>query len=129
VKAQRHERASKIEKEDPRQNGYRTKCTTAVLKRLGVTNFKYCQTQSDVVSILRRHDWSVRSRRSQVGKISVGSLRKKLRTGRVDAGEWLVVFVDQHVLLIDRAGRTVVDTDPRQRDRRKIRAIYAIWDR
>jgi hypothetical protein len=37
------------------------------------------------------------------------------------------VVVRGHVLLLARDGRTLIDTDPRKRDRRAIRKVYAIF--
>jgi hypothetical protein len=38
-----------------------------------------------------------------------------------------VIMVDHHVLMLDATGRTIVDTDPRERDARKIHKIYGVY--
>ena len=75
--------------------------------------------------ILRKNGYSVRSRNSTLGKSStVGELRKKI-VNRGEGGKYLVI-VDRHVLLLDSDGATICDTDPRVRDRRKIRGVYLV---
>ena len=118
--------AKAIEKRNPEQNGFRTICTSAVLEYLRVTKWRYSQSLGDVCRILRRHGWSGRSRKSQAGNCTVSQLRDKVRAGKIDMELYRGVFVDRHVLLMKNHGLTVVDTDPRKSDRRKVRAVYAI---
>ncbi len=40
-----------------------------------------------------------------------------------------VVRVDSHVLVLDRAGKTVVDTAPRVRDARRVLGVLAVIEK
>jgi len=124
--------------------GLKTGCTSACLEYFGITGkeFRYSQFTKDVVAILRRKGWSVRSRRSSIPKrATVGGIRNKLRALTLDemvvAGRHgstinsrliptYLVQVEGHVLLLNGIGSTVVDTDPRKNDRRKVLRIYKI---
>jgi len=123
------------------KDGLRTPCTSAVLRYLGVTNWRYSQHMIDMTRILRNNGYAVRSRRSQAGLTikpegcpTVSQLRKMIKTNKVEGvikeGREMitqyVVAVNGHVLLLDWTGATVVDTDPRGGDRRRVRAIYAV---
>ncbi len=108
--------------------GMKTACTSQCLAYFGIglDDFRYSQYLKDVLSILRRHGHSCRSRKSSIKKGStVGSVRRQL--SKLGKGIYLI-RVDGHVMLLDETGRTVVDTDPRKRDRRKILNIYKIGE-
>ena len=114
-------------------------CVEACLTALGVPRSSYRWTWNgrDNVwtGILRRHGFAVRSRKSAVrapkGKrVTVGTLRAAIQAGRLDNvpdGAMFIARVKSHVLLLDRQGRTVVDTDPRVRDRRTLLSVVAVW--
>ena len=38
-----------------------------------------------------------------------------------------IVQVEKHVLLLNAEGITVIDTDPRKRDRRKVRGVWGLF--
>ena len=107
-------------------NGYKTVCTSSVLRYFRVyrSDFRYSQTSDDVVKILRRKGFTVRSRFSSIKRGStVGSVRKQLKK-RTEEGLGYLIQVEGHMLLLDINGQTIVDTDERLRDKRKIKAIY-----
>ena len=124
-------RAKRIIKGNPHlekahNKGLKTACTSACLKYFGIelNEYHYSQTLADVINILRRKGFSVRSRFSSIRKRStVGSVRKQLE--KFGVGTYLI-RVDGHVLLLNESGETIVDTDSRKRDRRKILNIYKI---
>lgn len=108
---------------------YRTGCNRAVLDAFGISKetYKYAQTITDVVRLLRKQGISVRSRKSAAGKAvaSVGRLRAIIASGKLGVG-FFAVRVPGHVILLDTEGYTVVDTNPRKRDRRKVTHVYLI---
>jgi hypothetical protein len=106
--------------------GKKTGCTSACLAYFGIglSDYRYSQTCTDVVNVLRRKGYTVRSRLSSVKRGStVGGLRKQL--AKLGKGIYLV-RVPGHVLLLNEKGETVVDTDSRKRDRRKVDRLYKI---
>ena len=123
--------AKRVLKEAPNKavehtQGFKTSCTSSVLSFLGIEkrSYKYSQTLGDVLNILGRNGYSYRSRLSSISKdSSVGAARGQI--GKFGAGFYLV-HVSGHVLLLDASGNTVVDTSPRQRDRRTIQHLYKI---
>lgn len=87
-------------------------------------NVRYLHKISDIVRAVRGAGWTVRSRMSSIKKDStVGSVRPQL--AKLGAGYYLI-RVDGHALVMLHTGETVVDTDPRKRDRRKITHIYKV---
>ena len=105
----------------------KTVCTSAVLAALGISpdTYHYCQNRTDMERIMRRAGWSVRSRLSKVGKgRSIGQARKRIAALGEDG--YYYVSIPGHAMLLDSKGRTVVDTAPRQRDRRKVLAVTKI---
>ena len=114
--------------ETPQQSGrWKTVCTSAVLRELGVDvmSYHYCSCVEDMSRILRRNGYHVRSRKSTLGKGGrVCDLRKRI-TKRGEGGRY-IVRVRGHVLLLDEEGRTICDTDPRKRDRREVLGVYLV---
>ena len=113
--------------ETPQQSGrWKTVCTSAVLKKLGVDvrSFHFCSCVEDMSRILRRNGYSVRSRKSALGKGRVSDLRKRI-VKRGEGGHYIVV-VRGHVLLLGGKGETICDTDPRKRDRREVLGVYLV---
>ena len=111
----------------------KTVCNTAVLDALGVAHkARYLHSVTDCVRVLRNNGFLVRSRKSRIKEGStVGSVRKQL--AKLEPGFFLV-RVDKHVILMGYDGKTLVDTAPRKRDRRKITHIYLVqnphwWDK
>ena len=112
--------------DNPNQNV----CALRVAEALGVaSNVRYLHVRKDCVRAARTA-YTVRSRFSQVKGLSVGGCRAKLQ--KITEREGLnpvgyLVFIDGHAMLLDKAGQTVVDTDPRQRDRRKVRELFVVY--
>lgn len=110
-------------------------CVSACLSYLGITPDQYKFTWSQrtgngaALSIMRRFGYSVRSRKSVFKKAAtVGALRKLIENHK-DEVENVVYYihVEEHVLLLNSLGETIVDTDPRLKDKRKVKAIEAIF--
>lgn len=105
-------------------------CTYAVTEALGCgSETRYLHTIKDVVYALRKQ-YTVRSRGSKVKGKSVGKARKicekladEVKYGKVN----FLVQVEGHVLLLNRHGKTIVDTDSRKRDARKIKSFYIVY--
>jgi len=107
--------------------GIKTACTSACLTYFGIDQdqYRYSQFLSDMLSILRRKGFNCRSRKSSIKPGStIGSVRGQLK--KLGYGIYLV-NVSGHVLLMDQNGKTIIDTDPRKRDRRRIIKIYKIY--
>lgn len=111
----------------------KTVCVTVVLTALGVdlNAFHYTNVYAD---ILRRNGFAVRSRKSAVGKnATIGSCRAKLaqisrEEPQITAYVAHVVYGrSAHLILLDAEGKTIVDTAPRTRDKRRVYKIYAVW--
>jgi len=109
-------------KENPNKN----LCAEAVAEAIGVSrHVRYLHTISDLVRAAR-NDYIVRSRMSAAnarGK-TVGAIRDKLATL---GARYYIVRTDDHVLLLNCEGQTVVDTAPRKRDRRKVTHVYGVY--
>lgn len=103
----------------------KTACTSSVVDHFGcLNNTRYLHTMEDVVRSVRKGGFKVRSRKSQIKKnATVGSIRKQLKS--IGDGKF-IVRVNGHVLLMNDDGNTIVDTDPRKRDRRKITHLYIV---
>lgn len=113
---------------------HRTPCASAVLAYFGVTGVTWNnRTRQNVwPDTLRRNGYAVRSRMSKVGKgKTVGGIRATLAKVADAEPEILafVVRVEAHVLIVDRTGRTIVDTDPRKRDTRKVLGVMAVMSK
>lgn len=114
---------------NPNQNA----CGYAVAHALYVHDeVRYLHTWGDMLRAVRKC-WSMRSVASVVGATkcdkSVGAIRADLmkHASKNDDVSSYVIRVDGHVLLIDRDGKTLVDTDPRKRDRRKVLNVYGVY--
>lgn len=109
--------------DDPRQNI----CARQVAVALGVAHLvRYLHTIEDLVRALRRF-YTVRSRKSAARvkpTTTVGQLRS--RVAALDA-RYYVVRVPGHVVLLGADGRTLIDTAPRQRDRRLVTHVYGVY--
>lgn len=110
----------------------KTPCASAALAYFGVTGTTWNERTKRNVwpETLRRAGYSVRSRKSKLSKSesTVGAARAKIAAVAAAEPEIraFIVRVSGHVLVIDREGNTVVDTDPRKADRRQIVGIFAI---
>lgn len=103
-------------------------CVLAVAKALGADNeTRYLHTYEDLVRALRTR-YIVRSRTSNVKGKTVGKAREKLASLADDVNAiGFIVRVQGHVMLLDSQGKTIVDTDPRKRDKRKVLNAYVIY--
>lgn len=118
-----------------RSNGNsKTVCVSHVLAAFGIATYQYnntfnARTGKNVWGgILRRHGWAVRSRSSKMGSsTTVGSIRKKIAKLDDPSVTRYIVRVSGHILLLDRSGKTIVDTSPRKRDKRKVEGVFAIF--
>ena len=116
----------------------KTVCTSSVIAHFGISprTYHYSGHMSDIKRILRRGGFSVRSRKSAV-KIprkrwndkclpSVSKIRPLLRKLNDAPDARYLVLVERHVLLLDHDGATIVDTDPRKVDRRKVQGVWVV---
>lgn len=92
---------------------------------------RYLHNWSDLQRAIRSL-WSMRSVKSYVKAkpdSTVGSLRKAMHDYATKEQHLIayVIRVEGHVLMIDRNGKTLVDTAPRKRDRRKVLDITGIY--
>ena len=105
-------------------------CTQAVTKYFGTENlFRYLHKIDDIVTSVRKKH-TVRSRTSQVKNTSVAKARQKLQ--QLTEKENLnplgyIIGVPGHALLLSPTGDVLVDTAPRQRDRRIINRCYVVY--
>ena len=98
-------------------------CTQAVARWAGVQDsVRYLHTNNDLKRALRTR-FSVRSVKSSLGKAkTVGAARKVIAKLFADRRDLVAIYISVpgHAMLVDRNGQTIVDTDPRTRDRRRI---------
>lgn len=126
-------RRSAIERSNNPANPNKNVCAYAVAHALFVQDeVRYLHTWGDMMRAVRKL-WSMRSVASAVNATkrdtSVGAVRAGLMKHaeqHSDVASY-VVRVDGHVLLIGRDGKTMVDTDPRKRDRRKVLNVYGVY--
>ncbi len=118
-----------------REKSCKTVCVSNVLAALQIPTSFYQSTGTNrnphaYRNVIRRAGMGVRSRMSKIGKgTSVGGARAKIAAMHRDEDVKVVaymVLVHKHLILLSPAGRTIVDTDARKADRRKILAIHAI---
>ena len=109
-------------------------CVSALLAYFGIqpNQYKYTwskKTGNNYTAILRRFGFAVRSRKSVFKKYkTVGAIRKGIAQYQ-DYKENVnyVIEVEEHVLLLNSKGETIVDTAPRLRDRRRVYNVRAIF--
>ena len=108
-------------KSNPNQNI----CVQRVAQYLGVDKMvRNLHKMTDLERAARIGGYTVRSRKSKVKGLSVGGARKicskisEQETDKVIIG--YMIGVPMHTLFLDPQGNTIVDTAPRQRDRRKM---------
>lgn len=118
--------AFRVDSNNPR-NPDQNICGQRVCAILGVSqNVRYIHTQNDITRAIRTR-FSVRSVKSAAKAATVGAARANV--SKIDRAVCFVCFVKGHVLLLDHNGKTIVDTAPRKRDRRKILAIYGVYNK
>lgn len=114
----------------------KTVCVTACLTHFGVDvdSFHYTGFIGDGrrAAILRRNGYHVRSRMSRVGKgRTIAAARKRIaKLDDSPTTQYLICVRGRgwaHAMVLDGNGATVVDTDPRKSDRRKVVEIFAVY--
>lgn len=114
----------------------KTICTSHVLAAFGIdaSTYHYSGRTSQRAAILRRNGFAVRSRMSWLKSRTVGSARSVIRglAGSYDptGTRYMLCLVGDgyaHAILLDATGATIVDTDPREADRRRVVAIHAVF--
>lgn len=112
------------------ENTNQNVCAKAVAAALGNSDqaVRYLHNINDIVKAARTVGFQVRSRKSNLKKNStVGAARKTIqKLAAKENNSYYIVRVEGHALLMDSDGNTVVDTDPRKADRRKITHFYAV---
>ena len=113
-------------------NPNKNACALAVASALGVGDVtRYLHTLEDLQRAIRSM-YSLRSVKTAV-KVTpyttLGSIRKNLQdhNKKADACMAYVAHVDGHVLLLSHEGKTIIDTAPVKRDRRKVLNIYGVY--
>jgi hypothetical protein len=106
-------------------------CATFVVVALGVptTRFKYAETITDVVRILRRRaGYAIRSRLSKLGKNRDMVAARSWIRSHANPGDRFIVRVPEHVLLLDWRGNIIVDTAPipEYHDARAVTHFYLV---
>ena len=106
-------------------------CALAVCNALGVGGAtRYLHVRKDTKYAVRTK-YSCRSVWSALGaknnKTTVAAARKAMAQHDAQGLLAYLVFVDGHVMLMDRQGGVEVDTDPRKADRRKVREVYGVY--
>ena len=108
------------------ENSNQNICAMMVAKALGVANeVRYLHTIGDLKRAAGKR-FSVRSVKSKVKSDTAGGARKRMADIPAKA---FIVWVPGHVLLMDAEGSTIVDTDPRKRDRRKLLGVWGVYDK
>ncbi|MCP4520936.1 MAG: hypothetical protein GY827_04460 [Cytophagales bacterium] len=119
-----------IEKSNNSNNPNQNICAQAVAKALCVdTKVRYLHTITDCVRAARK-SWNVRSRGAVAKNLTVGKARKKLEIHTNKSEHKIVAYIVRvpgHAILLGKDGSTLVDTDPRKRDCRKITHVYAVY--
>jgi len=107
------------------ENPNKNICAFRVARMLGVDQeVRYLHTIEDLKRAARSR-FSIRSVKSMAKADTVGAARQNLNGQNGAIG--YIVWVQGHVLLLGSQGETIIDTDPRKKDRRKIRGIYGIY--
>lgn len=118
-----------------REKSSKTVCVSNCLGYIGVplSAYQVTSTSRNVTAyhgVLRRNGFAVRSRKSSIPKnATVGGIRKHVaKIAKKDpVGTLYIVMVWGHLITLDGTGKTVVDTDPRKVDKRKVIEIHAVW--
>lgn len=114
------------------RNRNKNVCGLAVAAALGVQDkTRYLHTWGDLQRAIRT-TWSFRSVKSALrvtpNETSVGAMRKAIRNHNPEGTlVSYVVMVEGHVIMLNSDGSTAVDTAPRKRDCRKVKAVYGVY--
>ena len=109
-------------------------CAWAVAKMFGAHNeTRYLHTSDDLKRAVRKR-YKVRSRLSCLPKGStVAAYKRKCQQLSIDLEceeihvLGFIVIVENHALGLRHDGSVYVDTDPRERDRRKVLEFYIVY--
>lgn len=112
----------------------KTVCVTACLTALGVpvNAFQVTGTlaKPNYLPILNKAGYCVRSRMSKMPKNkTIGACRKAISKLNEEALYFVIVRGNGycHAMLLNNDGLTIVDTDPRKKDKRKVWSIHAVF--
>ena len=120
-------RSSARETSNNTANANKNVCALMVATALNVQDeVRYLHVIGDLKRAISSK-YSLRSVKSMVKSATVGGARKNL-DGQNGAIAYMV-WVDGHVLLLGADGATIVDTAPRQRDRRSIKGIWGVYSK
>lgn len=114
------------------KNPKKNVCGLAVASALGVGDVtQYLHTWNDLQRAVRSM-YSFRSVKTAVKvktDTTLGSIRKNIQehNKRYNGCMAYVAHVEGHVLLLSQEGRTIIDTAPVKRDRRKVLNIYGVY--
>ena len=114
------------------KNPNKNACGLAVACALGVGDAtQYLHTWKDLQRAIRSM-YSFRSVKAAVRvkpDTTLGSIRKNLQEHSKNTEYCMayVAHVEGHVLLLTHEGRTIIDTAPVKRDRRKVLNIYGVY--
>ncbi|MES2515928.1 MAG: hypothetical protein V4580_17370 [Bacteroidota bacterium] len=105
-------------------------CALAVTKALNVdAKVRYLHTIDDVVRATKTR-YKVASKTRELIGATVDTIRTKLaqmtQQNELDAIAY-VIHLDEHVILLSADGDTLVDTDPRNKDNRKILDVFLVY--
>jgi hypothetical protein len=103
----------------------KTICTSAVLSSFGIhhSEFHYAENATTVKNVLRRKGFSVRSRKSALkvnAQTTIGQLRVAIQKIDGSTKNRYYVGVVGHAMVLNGEGKTIIDTAPRKKDRRKV---------
>ena len=114
----------------------KTVCVTACLTALGipVDAFQVTGTlkKPNYTAILSKQGFAYRSRMSKMPKgATIGKCRPAIKKLNEDVVYFVVVNGSGycHAVLLDSEGNTLVDTDPRLKDKRKVHSIHAVYSK
>lgn len=112
-----------------RENPNKNTCGLRIAQALGVEDeIRYLHTMTDLRRAASKR-FSVRSRATALGmkkgkRTTVGSMRKHC----VSQGAWgFLVWVNGHVLLLAADGHTLIDSDSRKRDNRRVFGVWGLF--
>jgi hypothetical protein len=109
------------------RNTNKNVCALEVAKYFNVEDeVRYLHVRTDTKRALMKK-YSIRSVKSSMKKTVGGSRAAMTKYAAERSPMGFVIFVDGHVIAMNRNGSTAVDTDPRKNDRRPIEEAYAVY--
>ena len=120
-------RQMKIESSNNKSNPNKNKCTLAVAEYLGCeNNTKYLHDTNDVLNSIK-WDYSVKKYKPNLKGCSVELLRYSIQTSKYPIDSKILIFVEDHVLLLDNKSETIVDTAPTTSEKNDIEDVYVVY--